>query len=379
MIPGQPMQPRKRILFVKYGSFSHVNGRVEEILRTEFPGCDLIVADAVKDIFGSTPVMAFFLWIKALFLHSGRVLRRKNSPWDFVFRDVSAWECISGWIARNADPSRTLFIFQTQSLFDASHPDIPFFIYTDHTHRAHRRHPSGGTPAPASPAWSVREEALYGKAATVFTLSDFCARSVIEDYGVPPHSVESVSTGINMELPRLERGGECDPVILFVGGDWGVKGGVELAAAFRLVRESVPEAQLWIVGDRPPVTEEGMTAFGRVGLAQLGQLFRKAAMVCVPSRVERASMLSLDAAAYALPVISTASGAGGERVRDGVTGLLVDPSDSHGFAREIVSLLADPDRRCRMGEAGRRMVEEQFTWKAVGAKMAGRIRALSGS
>lgn len=87
-------------------------------------------------------------------------------------------------------------------------------------------------------------------------------------------------------------------------------------------------------------------------------------------------MLALDAAAYGLPVITTPFGAGSERVRDGVTGLLVDPRDTEEFASAIVSLLEDPQRMADMGKAGRRMVEKEFTWDAVGGKIATRIRAL---
>jgi glycosyltransferase involved in cell wall biosynthesis len=366
-----------RIILVKYGSFSHVNAKVERALREQFPGYDLEVVDAARDILASFPLQSLWLRFKASVKRLVPFLRGRHSPWDFVFQEPQAWELISSWILRNIDPSRIAFIFQTQSMFDASHPEIPFFIYTDHTREAHKRQPGGGAPAPASPEWIRLEAALYPKAATVFTLSRFCEQSVVLDYGIPEERLLTVSTGINMDLPVLNGSSSMpEPVILFVGADWGIKGGEELAAAFKLVRQKMPSAELWVVGAQPPVIQEGMRVFGRVKLGELDRLFRKAAVVCVPSRVERASMLALDAAAYGLPVITTPFGAGSERVRDGVTGLLVDPRDTEEFASAIVSLLEDPQRMADMGKAGRRMVEKEFTWDAVGGKIADRIRSI---
>jgi phosphatidylinositol alpha-1,6-mannosyltransferase len=196
------------------------------------------------------------------------------------------------------------------------------------------------------------------------------------DYGVPEERVLTVSTGINMDLPILEESASTpEPVILFVGGEWGIKGGEELASAFKLVRQKIPSAELWVIGAQPPVIQEGMRVFGRVRLVVLDGLFRKAALVCVPCRVERAFMLALDAAAYGLPVITTPFGAGAERVRAGETGLLVDPRHTEEFAAAIVALLQDQDRARVMGSAGRTMVEKEFTWDAVGGKITSRIRS----
>jgi glycosyltransferase involved in cell wall biosynthesis len=371
-----PAIPRG-IVFVKYGSFSHVNGKIEAMLRERFPEYDLKVVDAARYILASFPLQSFWLRLKASVKRLVTLIRGRHSPWDFVFQEPKAWELISSWILRNVDPAKVAFIFQTQSMFDASHPGIPFFIYTDHTREAHKRQPGGGSPAPASPEWIRLEAALYRKATTVFTLSRFCAESVVLDYGVPEERVLTVSTGINMDLPLLEKSASTpEPVILFVGAEWGIKGGEELASAFKLVRQKMPSAELWVVGAQPPVIQEGVRVFGRVKLGDLDRLFRKAAVVCVPSRVERASMLALDAAAYGLPVITTPFGAGSERVRDGVTGLLVDPGETKDFAIAIVSLLEDPQRMADMGKAGRRMVEKEFTWDAVGGKIAARIRSL---
>jgi glycosyltransferase involved in cell wall biosynthesis len=108
---------------------------------------------------------------------------------------------------------------------------------------------------------------------------------------------------------------------------------------------------------------------------RMAQLFAEASVLCVPSRIERASMVALDAAAHGLPVITTPHGAGSERVRDGLTGLLVDPQDTIGFSSAILHLLKNPDLAEEMGRAGRRMVEQDFTWSSVGSKIANRIRS----
>jgi glycosyltransferase involved in cell wall biosynthesis len=56
--------------------------------------------------------------------------------------------------------------------------------------------------------------------------------------------------------------------------------------------------------------------------------------------------------------------------------LLADPADTDSFAAVITALLADSARSSAMGFAGRKMVEEEFTWDTVGGKIAARIRSL---
>lgn len=367
----------KDIVFVKYGSFSHVNAKMADLLREQFPEHRLVVLDVAKDILPDYRVESLFLRLLGFALNPVTFIRGRHSQWDFVFRFVATWRLVSRWIARHIRPENTSFIFQTQSVFDASHPDVPFFIYTDHTRRAHRRQPGGGSPAKVGSGWEEREQALYRRADTVFTLSRFCAESVIEDYGVPKENVLVASTGINIALPAdISHPAPDKPVILFVGGEWKTKGGPELLAAFHAVKEKIPACELWLVGARPRGLPDGVKALGRATPGQLSELFRKATLLCVPSRIERASMAALDAAAYGIPVITTPHGAGAERIRDGVTGFLVDPSDTAAFSSAILRVLSEPVLAASMGSAGRKMVEEEFTWQAVGARISGRIRSI---
>jgi glycosyltransferase involved in cell wall biosynthesis len=81
---------------------------------------------------------------------------------------------------------------------------------------------------------------------------------------------------------------------------------------------------------------------------------------CLPSLRQGLGTIMLEAMARGRPVI--ASGVGGiySVVRNNETGLVVPPSDSAALAERILDLLHDPVRARSIGEAGRRLVSEEF-------------------
>ena len=68
-----------------------------------------------------------------------------------------------------------------------------------------------------------------------------------------------------------------------------------------------------------------------------------------------------EAGAASRPVVTSDIGPAREIVVDGITGLLVPPSDPRGLAEAIVSLLADRERAKAMGRAGRERVQRYFS------------------
>ncbi|MGH7709728.1 MAG: glycosyltransferase, partial [Gemmatimonadaceae bacterium] len=68
------------------------------------------------------------------------------------------------------------------------------------------------------------------------------------------------------------------------------------------------------------------------------------------------------AAAVGRPVIVGRSGGAPEAVRDGETGLLVDPASVADIAAALIALLRDPARAAAMGKAGARWVHSEWTW-----------------
>jgi glycosyltransferase involved in cell wall biosynthesis len=79
------------------------------------------------------------------------------------------------------------------------------------------------------------------------------------------------------------------------------------------------------------------------------------------AELEPFGLVVAEALARAVPVIAPRTGGPAEIVRDAVDGLLVDPDDPRALAAAIVALLDDPERRRRMGEAGRAHVTERFS------------------
>jgi glycosyltransferase involved in cell wall biosynthesis len=65
------------------------------------------------------------------------------------------------------------------------------------------------------------------------------------------------------------------------------------------------------------------------------------------------------------PVVATRAGSIPETIVDGETGLLVPPQDDEALAAAIVRLLRDDDLRARLAEAGRALVEAEFSVERV--------------
>ena len=85
-----------------------------------------------------------------------------------------------------------------------------------------------------------------------------------------------------------------------------------------------------------------------------------------------------EAAASGLPVIAPAAGGPLDLVADGTTGFLVPPSDADALTAAVARLAADPDRRAKFGQAGRRKVLGR-TWPALTEELIGHYAAVLGT
>ena len=202
--------------------------------------------------------------------------------------------------------------------------------------------------------------------------------------GLPHDRTTVIYGGVD---PRRHSPGPAGPRrgVLFVGRITPHKG------VDRLLRALPPGVELSIVGTgghdaEPPESgyeamlhelaeaRGGQVSFlGAVGDAELIKLYQRTAVLVLPSvevtcygkRVAISELLGLtvlEAMACGSPVIASRLGGLREVVRHGETGFLVEPGDVEDLRRHLELILGDPRLARRLGENGRQLAADQFTW-----------------
>jgi phosphatidylinositol alpha-1,6-mannosyltransferase len=180
------------------------------------------------------------------------------------------------------------------------------------------------------------------------------------------------------------------PVVVCVSRLVPRKGQDTLILALPRVLAAHPDAVLLIVGGGPYERDlrrlaretgvAGSVRFtGSVPWEQLPAHYGAGDVFAMPCRTRRGGLdveglgiVYLEASATGLPVLAGDSGGAPDAVLDGETGWVVRGGAPAQAAERINALLADGELRRRMGERGRRWVEEKWRWDLL----AERLRAL---
>ena len=146
------------------------------------------------------------------------------------------------------------------------------------------------------------------------------------------------------------------PHVLYVGRlseEKGIRELVEAAKGLPLV----------VVGDGP-LRDLLPQTVGFVPHDELGPYYERAAIVVVPSRREGYGIVAREAMACGRAVVATNVGGLPDAIQDGVTGVLVPPSDPAALREALERLLGDRALRTRLGAAARDHAQSTFTWES---------------
>jgi glycosyltransferase involved in cell wall biosynthesis len=146
-----------------------------------------------------------------------------------------------------------------------------------------------------------------------------------------------------------------------------------LVEAVARLKPRFPQLKLVLAGDgfeRPALVKlaeklgigDDVTFLGWVPNVTLPQYYRAAAISVIPSLEEGFGIPAAEAMGCEVPVVASDAGGLPEVVEHGVTGLVVPRGDTPALAEAIGSLLEDPERRRRMGIAGRERALRLFDW-----------------
>ncbi len=228
----------------------------------------------------------------------------------------------------------------------------------------------------------VRMQARVARRARrVITPSQSSSRDVARDFRVRPERMRTILLGVDdvfvpPTLPRVP-----GRILAMASADAPMKGIATLLEAFAklrterdvelvLVSRPVPGGRTEQLIDQLAIGQHVRFVHG-LSDAELVALMGSAEVACVPSLYEGFSLPTAELMACATPLVVSRAGAIPEVVgEDGVCAELVTPGDVAELEAALASLLDDPERRERLGRAGRRRVEELFSWRAAATAVA---------
>jgi glycosyltransferase involved in cell wall biosynthesis len=310
--------------------------------------------------------------------------------------DAFAAELAARWQRRRPDVAHAHFWMSGLATLAAARPlGLPTAITFHALGVVKRRHQGDADTSPPD-RQQVESDLVRGTDLVIATCSD--ERRELLALGGDPRRVTVVPCGIDPE--RFTPTGPAEPRspasaarVRFVAvGRLVPRKGVD--DAIRALAH-VPGAELVVVGGpaadrlggdpeaqrlRAVAAEAGLAdrveLRGRLGHDEVARLLRSAdAAVCAPW-YEPFGIAPVEAMACGLPVVGTAVGGLLDTVVDGRTGLLVPPRTPHLLADAMRTLVAEPERRRRMGRAAALRTRSRYDWATVAERTLAAYRAL---
>jgi glycosyltransferase involved in cell wall biosynthesis len=172
------------------------------------------------------------------------------------------------------------------------------------------------------------------------------------------------------------------PIILSVGHLQRRKRVEDAIRAVALVRETIPQTELWIIGRTydQDYKKELLALAEALGLADsvkfLGvredviELMEKASALLHCAESEAFGWSLLESMAVGLPVVSYDSGGPAELIQHDVTGFLAKLGDYQACSRHLRSLLGDKELALRLSKAANAKARTDYTAEAFAEKHA---------
>lgn len=244
-------------------------------------------------------------------------------------------------------------------------------VFTYHTHYDRYAHYVPG-PSRLVARLALRQATSFANRADLVIAPGTAVVRALRAQGVQTRiAVVPTGVGIPAEWSDAQRTScrrtlglpEGAPLCLSVGRLAREKNQAFLLSAFAYVLRDLPGAQLILLGEgddrwrlertaRALGMEARVHFMGAVPHEAVGEYYLAADLFLFPSTSETQGIVVLEALAAGLPVVAVHSDAAADLLADGAGGILT-PEDSALFAKDVLSLWGQPERRKAMGVAGR--------------------------
>jgi glycosyltransferase involved in cell wall biosynthesis/SAM-dependent methyltransferase len=205
-------------------------------------------------------------------------------------------------------------------------------------------------------------------------------RRLREEFGEPEERVAVIPHGVRLPeggcpaSPALPPGFENRPLVGFFGRLSPEKAPLDFIRIAAAVHEKAPETRFIMTGEGPEqeavekeIRRRRLTrvVFTPGFVPDVRPWIAACDVAVVPSRLDGMPLIVFEAQSFGRCVVASRVGSIPEVICDGETGLLCEPGDIEGFAAAILSLIASPETRRRIGEAARRRVFEEYSQQVM--------------
>jgi len=232
------------------------------------------------------------------------------------------------------------------------------------------------------------EKKLMKRSDALIAVSKYTVNELTELYGINEKKIHVIYNGVDVEKfkPRPNRAElrrefgleEDKKIVLFVGRLYHRKGLEILLLSIPAVLKQVSNVKFVISGKGFKQKEESLrnlakelniedhvTFLGYVPDEKLPHLYSASDIFVLPAIYENFPFAILEAQSTGLPAIATKVGGIPEFLVNNENGFVIDPGDSTQLTQRLLTLLQDPKLAKKMGDHGRRLIEEKLDWRII--------------
>jgi len=223
------------------------------------------------------------------------------------------------------------------------------------------------------------ESTAISKASKVVYPSDWAAQSAIDDYDAEKDKVKVIPFGANLEDPpsaeevSFSRKNTSSCRLLFIGKDWDRKGGEIAFQTLISLHHMGVDTELIVLGSVPPaeMKHDKLTVIpfldknDPIQRQQFRELFLQSNFFIFPTRADCSPIVTCEANAFGLPVITTDVGGLPTIINQGKNGYMLPLSTSgDDFAKLIAEIFYDRTRYEQLVCSSREEYDRRLNWNA---------------
>jgi glycogen synthase len=258
--------------------------------------------------------------------------------------------------------------------------DIPYVMFLDYTLALAKKNWSDWATFRTEKEysdWLNLEKATYQKAHHLFCVGAHIKLSLIQDYGVLAEKITVTGSSANFSAVYEGKKTFGSKRLLFNGSDFKRKGGDLVLAAFRDVREQIPDAQLVIMGKMSPIHEAGIINAGHIASRQsLQELLLNIDILLAPSLCDPFPVLPMEAMNFGVPCIVSDCDGNPDIVDNEINGIILSNLTPSLLAKKIVQLLDNPTMLQSLSKAAQDKIKMKLNWEQVAKVITKSLRTI---